>query len=143
MHPYIHIPTSQSDCTSLPTTIEGTTWYGCGSHIPSVLDSVPESERCECGPQVERTGKMYPPGGKLFPSVLLYLCSLSVPSCFATVPFGGSLIAHSRNSPRHFRRNDQGHFRVWRQEGKQWQGRVVIDDFSLSPNTFLSTLIRA
>jgi hypothetical protein len=37
---------------------------GCGSHIPSVLDAVPESQWCSCGPQVERSGKMYPPGGK-------------------------------------------------------------------------------
>lgn len=36
---------------------------GCGSHIPSVLDAVPESQWCSCGPQVERGGKLYPPGG--------------------------------------------------------------------------------
>ncbi|KAJ5604902.1 hypothetical protein N7510_010056 [Penicillium lagena] len=37
------------------------TWWGCGSHIPSVMDSVPESERCACEPKVEKDGKMYPP----------------------------------------------------------------------------------
>jgi len=57
-----------SDFISFPAPTEGTTWYGCGSHIPSVLDSVPESERCDCGPQVERNGKMYPPGGELYHS---------------------------------------------------------------------------
>ncbi|KAJ5764486.1 hypothetical protein N7533_003167 [Penicillium manginii] len=38
-----------------------TTWWGCGSHIPSVMDSIPESEWCSCEPQVEREGKKYPP----------------------------------------------------------------------------------
>ncbi|KAA8642015.1 uncharacterized protein ATNIH1004_010955 [Aspergillus tanneri] len=38
-----------------------TTWWGCGNHIASVMDAVPESERCNCTPQVERDGKMYPP----------------------------------------------------------------------------------
>ncbi|KAL1590494.1 hypothetical protein WHR41_00552 [Cladosporium halotolerans] len=47
------------------STCHGKTWYGCGSHIPSVLDAVPESERCSCGPKVERDGKAYPPGGSL------------------------------------------------------------------------------
>ncbi|GKZ58892.1 hypothetical protein AnigIFM63309_007819 [Aspergillus niger] len=37
------------------------TWWGCGAHIPSVLDSVPESERCTCVPKVVRDGKEYPP----------------------------------------------------------------------------------
>jgi hypothetical protein len=73
---YLPIPTSHSDCISLLAPTEGTTWYGCGSHIPSVLDSVPQSERCDCGPQVERNGKMYPPGGELsssHPSVPIFI----------------------------------------------------------------------
>ncbi|KAJ5675666.1 hypothetical protein N7462_008563 [Penicillium macrosclerotiorum] len=37
------------------------TWWGCGAHIPSVMDSVPEDERCACDPKVEKDGKMYPP----------------------------------------------------------------------------------
>lgn len=44
---------------------------GCGSHIPSVLDSVPESQWCSCGPQVEKGGKMYPPGGMQLSKVFL------------------------------------------------------------------------
>ncbi|GFF25171.1 hypothetical protein IFM46972_01311 [Aspergillus udagawae] len=39
------------------------TWWGCGSHIPSVMDQVPESERCACTPKVNADGKEYPPKG--------------------------------------------------------------------------------
>jgi hypothetical protein len=56
---------------------------------------------------------MYPPGGEFFS-----LLSLSVTGWFA----------HSRNLHRHLRWNDQGHVWVRRQEGREWQGRVVIDD---------------
>jgi hypothetical protein len=41
-----------------------TTWFGCGSHIAGVLDSVPADERCVCEPQVEFNGKKYPPKAK-------------------------------------------------------------------------------
>lgn len=37
------------------------TWWGCGSHIPSVMDSIPEGDWCACTPQVEKDGKKYPP----------------------------------------------------------------------------------
>lgn len=37
------------------------TWWGCGLHIPGVLDSVPEAERCGCEPKVEVDGVKYPP----------------------------------------------------------------------------------
>jgi hypothetical protein len=37
------------------------TWWGCGNHIPSVMDSVPQTERCTCEPQVDKEGKKYPP----------------------------------------------------------------------------------
>lgn len=36
-------------------------WWGCGNHVPSVMDSVSESDRCDCEPQVEKEGKKYPP----------------------------------------------------------------------------------
>jgi hypothetical protein len=29
-------------------------------HIPSVMDPVPEGDRCQCGPKVEVDGKEYP-----------------------------------------------------------------------------------
>jgi hypothetical protein len=29
-------------------------------HIPSVMDPVPEADRCQCGPKVEVDGKEYP-----------------------------------------------------------------------------------
>ncbi|CAK1366967.1 hypothetical protein CB0940_10316 [Cercospora beticola] len=41
-----------------------TTWWGCGSHVPMVMDTVPEAERCSCEPKVEKEGKSYPPMGK-------------------------------------------------------------------------------
>ncbi|KAL6834099.1 hypothetical protein H0G86_005367 [Trichoderma simmonsii] len=37
------------------------TWWGCGNHIPGVLDSVDEKEWCTCEPKVEKNGKQYPP----------------------------------------------------------------------------------
>ncbi|KAF4978292.1 hypothetical protein FZEAL_5303 [Fusarium zealandicum] len=40
---------------------EKTSWWGCGSHIPGVLDSVPAGDRCECEPKVEVGGTSYPP----------------------------------------------------------------------------------
>jgi hypothetical protein len=40
---------------------EKKTWVGCGYHIPSVLDRVPEEQWCTCEPRVERDGKSYPP----------------------------------------------------------------------------------
>ena len=46
--------------TNSPST-DKVTWWGCGSHIPSVMDSVPESDWCACEPQVEKEGKKYPP----------------------------------------------------------------------------------
>ncbi|KAF5684368.1 pyroglutamyl peptidase type I [Fusarium circinatum] len=42
-------------------TAEKTSWWGCGSHIQSVIDNVPEAERCECEPKVEVDGASYPP----------------------------------------------------------------------------------
>jgi len=44
-------------------TCKKATWWGCGKHVPSVLDGVPDAERCVCEPRVEREGKMYPPMG--------------------------------------------------------------------------------
>ncbi|PTB81492.1 peptidase C15, pyroglutamyl peptidase I-like protein [Trichoderma longibrachiatum ATCC 18648] len=43
------------------STCKKQTWWGCGKHIPSVLDSVPEDSWCTCEPKVERDGKAYPP----------------------------------------------------------------------------------
>ncbi|KAI9823389.1 MAG: hypothetical protein M1826_007745 [Phylliscum demangeonii] len=41
------------------------TWWGCGRHIPSVLDAVPAEQWCGCEPGVERAGTRYPPAGSL------------------------------------------------------------------------------
>lgn len=43
--------------------IEKSTWWGCGSHIPSVLGGVPVKERCSCEPRVDVEGEKYPPMG--------------------------------------------------------------------------------
>ncbi|KAJ5498250.1 hypothetical protein PEX1_028620 [Penicillium expansum] len=43
------------------STCNKVTWWGCGSHIPSVMDSIPEGEWCSCAPQVDKDGKKYPP----------------------------------------------------------------------------------
>lgn len=58
-----HLPYASIPITLFKMLIiaEKTTWWGCGNHIPAVLDSVPESERCTCTPKVERDGKEYPP----------------------------------------------------------------------------------
>lgn len=51
--------------TSLTLIVKDkSTWWGCGSHVATVMDSVPEDQRCSCEPQVERGGKMYPPMAK-------------------------------------------------------------------------------
>ncbi|KAM3481081.1 hypothetical protein MY8738_004619 [Beauveria namnaoensis] len=44
--------------------LEKSTWWGCGSHVPMVMDSIPEEERCACDPKIERDGKQYPPMAK-------------------------------------------------------------------------------
>jgi len=38
-----------------------TSWFGCGNHIPGVLDNIPAGEWCTCAPKVDVGGKMYPP----------------------------------------------------------------------------------
>ncbi|KEQ60982.1 uncharacterized protein M437DRAFT_53267 [Aureobasidium melanogenum CBS 110374] len=48
-------------------------WWGCGKHIPSVMDKVPREQRCTCGPALEVDGKMYPPK----PPGLFTDCSVS------------------------------------------------------------------
>lgn len=45
---------------SLLLCTEKATWWGCGNHVPSVMDSIPDDQRCQCEPQVEREGKRYP-----------------------------------------------------------------------------------
>ncbi|KAI1610339.1 hypothetical protein EDD36DRAFT_443892 [Exophiala viscosa] len=43
------------------STCQKATWFGCGKHIPSVMDSIAEDDRCTCKPTVEVDGKTYPP----------------------------------------------------------------------------------
>ncbi|CAF3442667.1 unnamed protein product [Fusarium graminearum] len=42
-------------------TCNKTSWWGCGSHIPSVMDTIPDADRCACEPKVEVGGVSYPP----------------------------------------------------------------------------------
>ncbi|KAL2266661.1 hypothetical protein VTJ83DRAFT_6013 [Remersonia thermophila] len=44
-------------------TCKKTTWFGCGRHVPSVMDDVPKESWCTCEPQVEKNGQRYPPQG--------------------------------------------------------------------------------
>ncbi|KXL44822.1 hypothetical protein M433DRAFT_58407 [Acidomyces richmondensis BFW] len=41
-------------------TCHKATWWGCGEHVPSIMDPIPESDRCTCDPKVEKGGKKYP-----------------------------------------------------------------------------------
>jgi len=45
-----------------PTTGKKT-WWGCGSHVPMVMDPIPKDEWCECAPKTEKGGNEYPPVG--------------------------------------------------------------------------------
>ncbi|KAH7026524.1 uncharacterized protein B0I36DRAFT_330813 [Microdochium trichocladiopsis] len=38
-----------------------TSWFGCGAHIPGVLDAIPNDQWCTCTPKVEVGAKEYPP----------------------------------------------------------------------------------
>lgn len=51
----------QDRAVKMTTWIEKATWWGCGNHIPSVMDSISEDERCTCGPKRNVDGKEYPP----------------------------------------------------------------------------------
>ncbi|KAG9243751.1 hypothetical protein BJ878DRAFT_509340 [Calycina marina] len=42
-------------------TCKNTTWSGCGNHVPTAFNGIPEPSRCTCVPQIERNGEMYPP----------------------------------------------------------------------------------
>lgn len=64
VQPAVRGPTSNSPYLVLISFAEKSTWWGCGSHVPMVMDSIDESERCTCTPKVEKDGKKYPPMGK-------------------------------------------------------------------------------
>ncbi|MFJ2837969.1 hypothetical protein ACIO52_21675 [Nocardia sp. NPDC087230] len=38
------------------STCKKTTWGGCGSHVASVMNSVPASRRCTCETHADRAG---------------------------------------------------------------------------------------
>ncbi|MEU4651979.1 hypothetical protein ACIO14_00160 [Nocardia fluminea] len=39
-------------------TCKKTTWDGCGSHVSSVMKSIPESRRCDCKNEAAPTGEL-------------------------------------------------------------------------------------
>jgi hypothetical protein len=51
------------DGTNVTFESDKATWWGCGQHVPMVMDEIPENERCTCTPKVEKEGKQYPPQG--------------------------------------------------------------------------------
>ncbi|KAH9908806.1 hypothetical protein F4778DRAFT_365470 [Xylariomycetidae sp. FL2044] len=46
------------------STCNKASWFGCGAHIPGVLDQVAAEDWCTCEPKVEVDGKKYPPKAK-------------------------------------------------------------------------------
>ncbi|KAI5778594.1 hypothetical protein EDC01DRAFT_673782 [Geopyxis carbonaria] len=44
------------------STCAGKTWFGCGSHIPMVMDAIPTSEWCTCE---KPAGSSYPKGASM------------------------------------------------------------------------------
>ncbi|KAM0749456.1 hypothetical protein T439DRAFT_50114 [Meredithblackwellia eburnea MCA 4105] len=38
------------------------TWYGCGKHIPSVMDKIPLADRCDCEEHKPLPPGVLPPG---------------------------------------------------------------------------------
>jgi hypothetical protein len=47
------------------TSTDKTTWWGCGKHVPGVMENIPSEQWCTCAPRVEREGHKYPPMGSL------------------------------------------------------------------------------
>ncbi|KAH7115203.1 hypothetical protein B0J11DRAFT_126935 [Dendryphion nanum] len=46
-------------------TCHKATWWGCGNHVPGVMNNIPAEDWCVCDPKVEREGTQYPPKGTL------------------------------------------------------------------------------
>ncbi|KAB5580870.1 hypothetical protein GE09DRAFT_455006 [Coniochaeta sp. 2T2.1] len=36
-------------------------WWGCGKHVPRVLERIDASKRCSCEPTITRDNRSYPP----------------------------------------------------------------------------------
>ncbi|KAF1357076.1 hypothetical protein BDV97DRAFT_279106, partial [Delphinella strobiligena] len=41
------------------------TWFGCGSHVPMVMNKIPIVQWCTCEPKVKKDGQLYPPKGSV------------------------------------------------------------------------------
>ena len=53
----------------------GASWWGCGKHIASVMDSLPEDKWCTCEPKVE---SRYPPMAAKADWLPAWLCNALV-----------------------------------------------------------------
>jgi hypothetical protein len=58
---YLQYVPPRSYCQRCTHAADKSTWWGCGNHIPTVMDDVPDQDRCSCSPQVDVEGKKYPP----------------------------------------------------------------------------------
>lgn len=56
--------------------LDKTSWWGCGNHVPSVMDNVSVEERCSCEPKVEKDGKKYPPMAAKADWLPTWVCSV-------------------------------------------------------------------
>ncbi|KAI9673865.1 MAG: hypothetical protein M1817_002071 [Caeruleum heppii] len=68
MHPPLSLPPPLSLRTfKLTSRPDKSTWWGCGSHIPNVLDPLPKDSWCTCEPRRKVDGgeaDEYPPMGE-------------------------------------------------------------------------------
>lgn len=72
----IHIIHQFSTYLNTDTSSGKVSWWGCGQHVPKVMDGVPIDEWCGCEPAWERDGKRYPPmseGASWIPSWLTWI----------------------------------------------------------------------
>lgn len=55
----VHSPAYHEESKVLTSSLDKKTWWGCGQHVPTVMDKVAEEDRCTCTPKVEKGGKEY------------------------------------------------------------------------------------
>jgi len=60
--PYVLSPSLvQNQTNPSPPLPEKSSWWGCGSHVQSVMDPLPKDTWCTCEPKTEVGGTKYPP----------------------------------------------------------------------------------
>ena len=58
---------------------ERASWWGCGKHIPDVMNRVPKDKWCTCEPTLWRGGTGYPPMAPKADWVPQWLCNMVGP----------------------------------------------------------------